>query len=385
MSITVQNTTLPNIIPNPISFYGNGHFSSNIENQAESVPLESLQRFSEQTALQCYLKFSDFDTEFAFEIFDIEGDFDIRSDVESVEIALFLNLDNQIKLKVILEGDWKKTEPKVGHTFHITNFGFRLLENFDTPLSVFVKSTLWAMLGLSSKLKITFPLLNNYFVETRFELSVDEITKLLKERQIAYRLMVIESTFGIPLPFPQGFIDGKDIENIAFCYKAIIEREFKWFANPTTIIPWQANEESFAWLPVSKEPTPMIFTPETVIKSIFGIEIPIGIMTGKIDKAVIDNYDEAKGKLQKLDNEIVHIHQRSLDGTITMIAVNVPHLPKSPWSEKLNKLIDLESNLDEMVFDKYLNSFSNAFENLTDEQVKVITERPNLDEEAFDF
>lgn len=378
MNVTVQNPNLPNILPNSDGLYDNGNFSSNVEKETKPISYDFFQASAEEESLSCNLKFSDFDANFEFEVFGMEGN------LESNKLELYLNLDNQIKVKAILEGNWKKTEPTHIPSFHIKSFGIRFYENFETPISVFLKTTLWAILGLSSKFKITFPFLDNYWLCASFETSIDEISKFLQERQIAYRLMVIETALGIQLPFPQGFIDGKDVENIAFCYKAIIEREFNWFAVQTTI-PCQANEESLSWIPETKEPTSVTFRPEPVVKSIFGVEIPLGIMTGRIDNAVIDNYDEAKEKLKRLGNETVNIEQRSIDGTITMIAVDVPNLSQNPWSEKLQKLIDLDSQLDEKILDKYFALAALTLEGLTEEQKEEITKRPELDEEAFDF
>jgi hypothetical protein len=378
MSLTIQTQHLPNNLPNNLGLYDNGHFSSKIVAKTKPVSYSFLQSVIEQESFLCELEFDDFDVNFDFQIFDIKGS------LESNEITFFLNLDNQIKVKAVLQGTWEKLKSDMEPSFHITNFGMSLYENLETPLSMFLNSTLWAMLGISSKFTIKFPMLNNYILTSSFEMPIDEISKLLQERQIAYRLLVIETATGIKLPFSHGFIDGKDIENIAFCYKAIIEREFSWFSTPT-IIPWQSNEESLTWLPESNEPSSVTFRPEPVVKSIFGIDIPLGLMAGKIDKAVIDNYEEAKEKLAKLDNKSVSIKQRSVDGTILMIAVNVPHLPQNPWTEKLKNLINIDSQLDEKVLERYFSLASSTLDGLTEKQKEEITERPELDEEAFDF
>jgi hypothetical protein len=374
MNVAVENHNSLNTLNNPIGLYDNGHLSAKIASNTAPFAYSYFQTFTENAPFLLRIKFTEFNANFEFKITGIEGS------VESNEIILFLNLDNQLRVKAILEGFWEgNTEPK----FQLRSFGLKLDEKQETPMSIFLSSTLWAMLGLSSKFSVLIPELS-YDFTVSFELAIDEITKLLQERQIAYRLLVISAATGIRLPFPHGFIDGNDIEIISFCYHSIVDREFNWFANPHTI-PCQATEESLSWLPKTKEPSSITFRPEPVIKSIFGINVPLGIMTVKINNLVIDNYEKVKEKLSKLDNEIVNVKHRSVDGTITMIAVDVPQLPQNPWSEKLQKLIDLDSQLDEKVLDRYFNLASSTLEGLTKKQKEKITKRPELDEEAFDF
>ncbi|MDQ3713262.1 MAG: hypothetical protein M3388_13730 [Acidobacteriota bacterium] len=207
------------------------------------------------------------------------------------------------------------------------------------------------MLGLSSNFRIRIPKIN-YDFSTSFILSFKEISRLLQERQIAYRLMVIEQALGIILPFPNGYISGDDVKSIAFCYYAIIDREFEWFANPT-VIPWKSSEESLSWLPEKNEPTAITFRPEPVVKSIFGIEVPLGIMTARIDEAVIDNYEEVKEKLSNLDGSIVGVKLRSINGISRMIVLQVPELPQNTWSKELQKLVDMDSKLDSLVLKRF--------------------------------
>jgi len=81
----------------------------------------------------------------------------------------------------------------------------------------------------------------------------------------------------------------------------------------------------------------------------------------------------------------VNVEQRSINGKIKMIALDVPSLPQNAWSKEIQKFVDLESKLDEMLLDKYFNLASSTLEGLTQEQKESITQRPELDEEAFNF
>lgn len=351
-----------------------------ISNQIEVAHIEKIQ-IKENIQLEFdpprfdfSIEFSDFEYSFNFKIIEFGWN------LNSKEIILRLSLGNKLIVKAILEGFWERNgEPK----FQLKNFGLQLEEKQETPISMFLTSTLWAVLGLSSNFRVRIPQLN-YDLTASFELPLNELSKLLQERQIAYRLMVIETALRIQLPFPQGFIDGKDVENIAFCYHAIVDREFDWFFFPT-IIPWEANEESLSWLPKKNKPTSITFRPEFLSMSIFGIEIPLGVITAKIEKAVIDNYEEVKERLSKLDNSIVEVKLRSLNGISRTIAFQVPTLPKNSWSKDLQNLIDLDNKLDSKLLDRFFNLASSTLEGLTEEQKVAILERPDLDEDAFEI
>lgn len=337
------------------------------------VPLEYLNAISYRDNVEndvgydCVFEFENFDYKFDLQITDVEWS------LESDEIYLYLTLDNLLFIKATLLGRWEGDNEKI---FKLQQFNLNLERKLETPLSEFLTSTLWAMLGLSKDFRVRIPLIN-YDFRAGFTLPINEIKKLLQERQIAQRLIFIEAALGIFLPFPQGYIEGKDIENIAFCYHAIVDREFDWF-NFGAIIPWIANEESLSWLPSSKQPFSTIFQPEVLTKEIFGVEIVLGLLTAKIENAVIDNYDEVKEKLSKLDNEIVEVKMRTLNGKSRILAIDVPIIIPEVFTLKLIKLFLLEKDLDELLLDRYFNLASSTLEGLTEEQIKIVTKRPKM-------
>lgn len=369
--ITVANPTTTRSLP-----YANGYIFEtsqiSFQNSPAAVSLRKLKAIEKQkTAPSFEIEFSEFDFKFKLEIVQIDSDF------SSNEITLLLKFNRNI-IKAALNGYWKENEG-----FYLQGLGLGVEGHGETPISGFLLNTLWAMFGLSSKFRIKIPDFKYEFT-TSFGVSPDKVSDGLRNRQIAYRLMVIEKALAVKLPFPHGFIDGEDIESIAFCYHAIVDGEFEWFAIPRSI-PWTANQESILWLPKTSEPESVTFRPEFVSKTIFGFDLPLGIMTGKIEKTVIDNYEEVKNNLSKLDGKIVNVEQRSVNGKIKMIALDVPSLPQNTWSKEIQKLVDLDSRLDEMLLDRYFNLASSTLEGLTEVQKESITERPELDEEAFNF
>ncbi len=76
------------------------------------------------------------------------------------------------------------------------------------------------------------------------------------------------------------------------------------------------------------------------IKYIFGVGINLGVLAAKLDNAVIENYDEVKENLSKLNGRIVEVKLRSISGVSRMIALQVPSLPPNPWTPELQKLIE---------------------------------------------
>ncbi len=318
--------------------------------------------------------FPDFDSSFDFEIIKI------FQNLESNNIIFYLKLSKSLIIKAILSGYWtQQKDPE----FYLQKFDIELEKKDETPVTVFLVSTFWAMLSLGEKVVFSIPNSDFNFTNS-FDLPLDEIGILLQERQIAYRLMVIEKALKTSLPFPDGGIDSRDIENITFCCNAIVEREFDWLCKRLTFFPLSTTEYSDL-LPPTNSPFLLTFPTGNEKKAIFGRSINLGQLLIEIDQAVVANYEEAKQKFLLLNGEPVEIVVKSMNGKMRFKTINVPTLSKNAFSREIQKLIDLEEKLDSMYFEKYLNSFSNAFEGLTDEQIQAITERPMLEEEAFNF
>jgi hypothetical protein len=335
---------------------------------------QSIEKINETKEYFCNITFSDFDNSFKTEILRIEGD------VLSNQLIFIIHHEDKFIIHLKLNGYWElANEP----AFQLNTIDWFFEEINNTPSSAFSLETFKAMLCLSNKIKVEIPAIEYYF-ENSFHIPLNIISENLQNRQLAYRLLVIERAFQTSLTFPRRFIASEEVEDIAFCYHAIVDREFDWFSVPVTI-PWVANKESLSLLPKTDNPFSLTFEPELVRKVIFEVEIFLGIMTARINEAVIDNYDEVKEKLDKLDNNPVKVKLRSKNGMCKMIAVDVPILPPNAWSNELQKLIDLDEKLDSVLLDKYFELASSTLEGLTEEQKKTILERPHLDENGFDF
>lgn len=320
----------------------------------------------ETRIIDCKFEFDDFNETFEFELIDIDWQ------LEPSEITFHLDLQKELTIGLILNGFWDEQDE-----FHIAGIKINLEKNFENPLSVFLTSTLWTLIGLTSKLRIVLPQagLN---LNTSLNFSINETSRFLQERQLAHRLLVISSAAGVSLPFPKRSITGEEVETIAFCFHAIKERTFQWFAIPT-LIPWIADEESLSWLPATDEPTSMTFQPEFTKKYIFGVEIPLGFITANIDKAIIENYDEAKKLLSRLDGSTVNIKLVSLTGTTEIILLKGIKLPENPFSEKLQALMNLDPVFDDRILERFFSIASSTVEGLTKEQIDVLLEESDLE------
>ncbi|CAN5656525.1 hypothetical protein BH20ACI4_BH20ACI4_03440 [soil metagenome] len=352
---------------------GAGFESSLIYNKPEPIFIfpDKVKSIDEQKKTPRFeLEFPDFDHKFNFEVIKIEGE------LSASEIVFYLKLDDNV-IKAILSGNRQK-----GEGLYINNIGFGDEVQGQTPISVFLLKSLWAMSSLSKEFKIQIPDFNQE-ATISFDTNLNKVSELLQIRQVAYRMLVIEKTLRVKLPFPQ-FIDSKNFRTIAYCYHSIIDRKFKWLWQPRKM-PWIALQKYVSLLP--KENVPFSFQEESepIKKEIFDHQIDLGLQTGKIEDAVVENFEEVKKELSKLDGREVLAQISSKSGVVQIESITTPHLPEKAFSKDIQKLIDLEEKLDTFFFDKYLNSFSDAFEDLTDEQIQAITERPDLEEEAFNF
>lgn len=345
--------------------------SSSVSHKSKPIAISLRKSVRKQKILPRFeIEFFDFDYKFAFDIVEIEGD------LSSGEIVLYLKFSGNI-IQITLSGEWCDNEG-----LHINDYGFGIEKSGKTPIDVFLINTLWAMLNLSAKVKINIPDFKQEATMS-FDMNVNEISEFLQTGQIAYRLMVIEKTFKIKLPFPK-FVDGKEVENIAFCYHAVVEREFDWLCNNLTFFPLSTNEYADL-LPPTNSSFPLTFPTQDENRYIFGHLLNLKQLIVEVAQAIVVNYEEARQKMLALSGESVEVIIKSVTGKMRYKTINTPTLPKNAFSREIQKLIDLEEQLDSVCFEKYLDSFSNAFEDLTDEQVQAVTERPILEEEAFNF
>jgi hypothetical protein len=313
-------------------------------------------------------------------------DFQFEFSSPIVDVAVVKEQNSfEVKTKLVdgaflifnLSGEFDKCEDR----FQIRQIRISHELTDNQALSEFVALTYRAMLSLASEVSIKLPEFELDLI-TSFDFPLKEISYILQSRQTAYRVMVIENALGIKLPIPPEYISGEDVEWIAYAYYSIVERSFDWIHVPT-LYPMPAIQDVLSWFPKSKDVLPFEFVPNQVIKQIFGNDINLGHQKTIIENAVIENYEEAKQELEKLDGHIVNVCIRSLSGLIKVESIDTPRLPENPWELRIQQLIDLDSQLDAEMVRRYCELAASTLDGLSDEMKIAVTTYPELDNMFF--
>ena len=261
--------------------------------------------------------------------------------------------------------------------------------NFDViehrPRAHFLASSLYAVLPLAGPIRVVLPSMR-VDITANFSTPLREVSKLLQSRQTYYGLMVIEQAAGLRLDVPE-HITGEEMNSISFTYHAIVERTFYWLAKFITL-PMPANEDTLAWLNNLKPTEPggsiykLQFGPTPEFRTVLGQTVALGPETVFIDDAVIQNREEVRRELSRLDGHTVPVTIRPVSGMGRYHLPQAPRLPDSPWDEKIGACIKLEDQLNERLADRYNELAASTLAGLTPEEIKVVTERPALGEDA---
>jgi hypothetical protein len=262
--------------------------------------------------------------------------------------------------------------------------------NFDVtehrPRPHFLAASLYAMLPLAGPIRVEIPTMR-VDVTLNFSTPLREVSALLQSRQTYYGLMVIERATGLQFHIPE-HISANDMNALAFTYHAIVERTFDWPAKFVEPLPLPANEESLAWLSSLQCAEPggsvykLQFGPDLTSRIIFGQTVSLGPGTIFISDAVFQNLEVARREIPKLDGHVVLVGVRSLSGIGKYHLPQAPRLPDSPWDKKIEACINLEDQLNKRLTDRYNELAASTLAGLTPEEIKTVTKRPTLDEDA---
>lgn len=363
MIITASKTTNSQIlfgqVGNPVS-------------SPKVFPKESLKQIADTEISDCNISFSDFTTIFRFEIVDIVGD------EFSEQIVFKLEYADKFLVHLKLNGYWELNgEPK----FQLNDVDWFFEEKKNNPTSAFFLETFKAILCLSNKVKIEIPTIDYYF-GVSVPLPLNKISELLQNRQLAYRLMVIEKAFQTSLPFPRRFIESEEVENIAFCYHAIVDRQFEWACDSFTLFP-PTTEENLKYLPTENASYHLTFPTLNEMREIFNHELFLGQFMIDIEKAVVENYEAVKENFAEFNGQPVKVVIKSLNGKIKYTSLNAPNLPEKTWKNELQKLIDLDEKFNSIFLERYFKLAASTLESLSEEQKESITKRPKLSIKDF--
>jgi hypothetical protein len=261
--------------------------------------------------------------------------------------------------------------------------------NFDVDANRarphFFSDSLYAVLVLARSVQITIPEVR-LDIGVHFEAPISEISTLLERRQIYFALMAIERATGMEFEIPE-YMSGNDISAISFTYHAILEREFTWVCNDVTLM-LPATQESIAWirnLPATEPGSSTFkvrFGPTPKSQTIFGHKVFLGDETVYLTDVVIDNLPSILLELSRNDGHPVAVRFRPLSRIGRYLLPDAPHLSDSNWDESLLNCINLEDRLNERLTARFHELAASTLRDLTPEQIKDVTSRPVLGEDA---
>ncbi|HYL97386.1 MAG TPA: hypothetical protein VEZ90_00405 [Blastocatellia bacterium] len=186
----------------------------------------------------------------------------------------------------------------------------------------FIASTLTAALALADR--TTVKVFSGNVTFGAFDLSLPEISNLLRSRQTAHRLMIIGKACGYEFEFPQQ-LSGAEIRTIAFIHHAIVDRTFIWpiHRHPLPVI---ANERNLELLKSRSQPG-KIAIPRPIVENLLGHEIDLGKVNIVMEEAVIEDVDRIIAEASTLDGHEILTSVRSLAGGATIECPETPMLP----------------------------------------------------------
>jgi hypothetical protein len=249
----------------------------------------------------------------------------------------------------------------------------------------FITDTLYAMLGLGGPVNLAIPSIN-INLTLNFSITTQEISNFLKLRQLEFGLLVMEKTFALEFDVPP-HISGEEINSIALAYHAIVEHQFEWRVNEI-IQPTPATEETLAWFdnlkPIDQTGSvyKLMFGPSPTSRLILGKHISLGDETILLDDAVIENRETVHRELQKKDGHIVPIKIQPRSRKGRYIFANTPRLAEEDWDETLGAFIAVDKLLDKNLANRYHKLAFSTLSNLTDTELKTVTTRPEVSEDA---
>jgi hypothetical protein len=306
-------------------------------------------------------------------LYQLEAPIAGRPIIEDGKIAARFIVDGDVYLDLTLMGQSVEQENK----FKSGQFSLFYKIEAQRPRAHFVANTLLSVIGLVGRfdLKISEPEVSTNLT---FETSLLEISKMLKRRQTAYRLMVIEKATGKQFLLPSTISEG-EIEKIAFVYHAIVDRSFVWSVGGVNITAPATQENAFLFARAIQSSS-WPFPEQSFSESILGQHINLGRAAVTVEDAVVTNSDEVLKQLEASDSHEVKLEIHSLSGRGKYEFTEMPYSSRVSWEPKIQALVDLEPYLDAVITERYHALAAATLEGLTEKEKEELTTRPELGE-----
>ncbi len=300
---------------------------------------------------------------------------DFTPTLELGEVTIRASVDQNVIAVLTLTGKSRGSSS----IFETERFSFSVEVSDQRPRSLFVASSVMAMLGVVGEMEMKISEVG-MGQKVNFDMSLLVTSGRLEQRLTAYRLMVIEEATGKKLLIPNS-VSRKDLGSIAFIYHAIVDREFVW---PNTEI----FDGSVAATSVGRsqasidKPTVLRFDSIPLSRTLFGQTFSLGHAAVIVEDAIVQNPKEVNRELAADDGHEVRLTVRSQSGQARYEFDDAPHFD-CRWSPIIQTLVDLESQLDERLVTRYNDLAAATLAGLSEEEKAEITARPELDASAF--
>ena len=248
---------------------------------------------------------------------------DCTQAARSGEVTIRCYVDTNVVLAMLLIG--KMVED--GNSFRVEEVLFNIEQTEDRARAEFVSSSLLAMLGLGTKIDLTFPAIG-LNLDLRLNSPLSTISQLLQRRQTAYRLMIIERATNKTFLLPKN-ITGSEMEAISFTYHAIIDRSFIFpFKSVQIYVP--ATQDWLNAFKVDDQPRVHVLPENTVEMRIFDQSIQITYARVIVEEGIFLNADRIRKELSANDGHLVEVVLLSLSGSAKYEISAAPRLPADP-------------------------------------------------------
>jgi hypothetical protein len=296
----------------------------------------------------------------------------LRQDKDAGKIFMKVEIDANVEASITFTG----TMTEHGASFEIEEVSFRLAPTKDCARADFVASTINAALNLSQRVHLQMPE-SGLDLALGFDLPLIEISRLLQSRQTSFRLMTIERATGNRFDLPRDGFSGNEIGVINFVFRSIVERRFVFLLNSVQVYI-EASEDGAERLKSFKESDALTFGPDPVTKSLLGVEIRLGRQTAKISEPFIEEFDRVQQEVLRRDGHLVPVMIRSLTNQAVYELPEAPSLPPDPWNDRIQRLIDLERDLDSRLFERYNALAAGSLAGLTEEEKELVTQSSEI-------
>ncbi len=152
---------------------------------------------------------------------------DVVSNMSAGKVLLRATVDEEVAVILTVAGR------VTGDQFQIEGVYFNTEAPFESARASFVASTLHALFSLSKAVNLRVPELE-INLDLEFGRPLLDISQMLRQRQLEYRIMLIERATGYEFMLPSD-LTAEQVRDVTLIYYAIVHRTFVWPVNSVTI------------------------------------------------------------------------------------------------------------------------------------------------------